>query len=338
MKKFVVGMLACAGVIAASTISFGVIGKVNTDTARVRSEASATSSIVELLSIDDKVEVIEKTGEWYKIKVGNKTGYVSESLLDVEDEVKKEEKTTEETTEAKPATSQEENKTEANAEKSKSEEAKTEESTKPEFKLTEKYKGKLASEVTIKILPSINSMKVAKIEKDAEITVIEIINDWCHIETATYSGWARVKMVEDAVSATTETPVPAPEAVTTEEAKPEEKTETAQNKPGYVNVESVNLRKEKSTSSEKLESLTKNTEVTILGEEDGWYKVKYKSLTGYISKKYLSNKKVEEVTSRASDTARQISESKTTTKEQLVSIEKEKLLILHNLHLVLKHF
>ena len=60
MKKIVVGMLICVLLLAASVISFAVTGKINTDTARVRSEASATSKIVELLSIDDKVEVIEE--------------------------------------------------------------------------------------------------------------------------------------------------------------------------------------------------------------------------------------------------------------------------------------
>ena len=101
MKKLVVGMLACTAMIAASTISFGTTGKVNTDTVRVRSEATASSAIVDLLSIDDKVEVVEETGDWYKVKIGNdKTGYVSKKLLDVEEPVTKaEEKVAEEAAE-----------------------------------------------------------------------------------------------------------------------------------------------------------------------------------------------------------------------------------------------
>ena len=34
---------------------------------------------------------------------------------------------------------------------------------------------------------------------------------------------------------------------------------------------------------EKIDSLTKNTEVTILGEEDGWYKVETKTAWPYSS-------------------------------------------------------
>lgn len=309
MKKLVVGMLTCASMIAASTISFGVTGTVNTDTARMRSEASSSSAIIDLLSIDDKVEVIEESGEWYKIKTNNKTGYISKSLLNVEDKVEKpEETTTNENTE----TTTNEEKTEANTTTEETEQKQEETVVTEENKknLSESYKGKVSSEVTVKILPSINSMDISKIEKDSEITVVEIINDWCHIETNTYSGWARISVVEKSISTETATE-------TEEQTVAEEKTEVEeqnQTKIGYVNVETVNLRKESNTSSEKLDSLKINTQVTILAEKDGWYKVKVKDLTGYISKKFISDKKVEEVTSRASDTARKISE--TTTEQQ----------------------
>ena len=307
MKKITMSILAGVTITAISTISFGATGKVNTDTARIRSEASSDSSIVDLLSIDDKVEIIEESGDWYKIKSGEKTGFVSKSLLDVEGTVDKKttnttvENTTSGQTNSVEQTTTEENKKEEN--NAKNNETTTIEKTESTgtSKITEKYVGKTSSEITIKILPSINSTDIAKIEKDAQITVIEILNDWCHIETNTYSGWTRVKIVENAISSTDKQ-----EEATTEESK-EETTET---KVGYVNVDSVNLRKDKSADSEKLDSLTKNTEVTILGEEDGWYKVKVKDQTGYISKEYISDKKVDEVSSRASDTARQIMEAK----------------------------
>ena len=297
MKKLMVGMLAFTGVLAASTISFGTTGRVNTDTARVRSEASASSAIIELLSIDDKVEVIEESGEWYKIKLEDKTGYISKNLLEVDKTTDKSETAS---TDTKTTTSEEKETTGVAEEKKQEETENAVAAEENKTNVTEAYTGKISTEVTIKILPSINSMDIAKLEKDANIKVIEIINDWCHIETSTYSGWARLKVVEDA------TKTDEPEKPATEETETKTNEETTQTKKGYVNVETVNLRKEKSTSSEKLDSLTKNTEVTILGEEDEWYKVKVNNLTGYISKKYISDKKVEEVTSRASDTARQL--------------------------------
>ena len=311
MKKLTMSILAGVTITAISTISFGATGKVNTDTARIRSEASSDSSIVDLLSIDDKVEIIEESGDWYKVKSGEKTGFVSKSLLDVEGAVdKKNTNTTTSTTSENTTATQTNTVEQATTEENKKEEnsAQNNETTSTEkteatetSKITEKYVGKIASEITIKILPSINSTDIAKIEKDTQVTVVEILNDWCHIETNKYSGWARVKIVENAISSTEKQ-----EEATNEENK-EENTET---KVGYVNVDSVNLRKDKSTDSEKLDSLTKNAEVTILGEENGWYKVKVKDQIGYISKEYISDKKVDEVSSRASDTARQIMEAK----------------------------
>ena len=301
MKKIIGSVIICTALLTIATITFGKTGIINTDTARLRKEASATSTIIDLLSIKDKVEIIEESGDWYKVKAGNQTGYVNKSLIEVEGETKKEENKTEESTEKK-----EEEKT--TTEEEKTQETKEETVTQPEssVRIVEAFKGKLSSEVTIKILPSINSSNIGKIDKDIEFTITEVINDWCHVETATLSGWARIVVVEKSIA--TEENTAANENA---ESKEEEKQETA-TKKGYVNVESVNVRAEKSTSSEKIDSLTKNTEVLILAEEDGWYKVKVNNKTGYISKRYISNKKVEEVTSRASDTARQIAETEPT--------------------------
>lgn len=299
MRKVIVGLLTGATMMVASTVSFGTTGIVNTDNSRVRSKASSDSTILTLVSINDKVEVIEELGDWYKIKADDETGYISKDLIDVEKTTQKEETnlTTESTVTENTTIEQQETTTQ---ESTTQDENKTDEANKKS--LTEDFVGKLASEVTIKILPSINSTNIAKVEKDAQITVVEIINDWCHLETAMYSGWARLNIVESAISTETDNKQE-------EIAEEEQKEETVETKVGYVNVESVNLRKEKDTTSEILDGITKNTEVTILEEDDVWYKVKVKELVGYISKKYISDKKVEEVTSRAADTARQIEQA-----------------------------
>lgn len=324
MKKTKVSMLVIATLVMSSTISFGVTGKVNTDTARMRSEASSESSIIDLLSEDDKVEVIQDSGDWYKITVGEKTGYISKSLVDVEDEVtegKKQEETEPTATTIQETETNETNETnettESNETENKNQEQQEviEEPKIVDSIIKETFKGSISSEITIKILPSINSIDIAKIEKGEEITILEVINNWCHIETSNFSGWALIKKAEDAIAPSEETTETVEEEEQQEETTDTE-TENETNKTGYVNVESVNLRKEKSTESDILDSVTKNTKVTIIGEEDNWYKVKVDNYTGYIAKQYISDKKVEEVTSRASDTARQIMESKEESQEQ----------------------
>ena len=51
-------------------------GVVNTETARMRAEANTTSNIVALVSQDEKVEILEKSGDWYKVKYKDNTGYI----------------------------------------------------------------------------------------------------------------------------------------------------------------------------------------------------------------------------------------------------------------------
>ena len=53
---------------------------------------------------------------------------------------------------------------------------------------------------------------------------------------------------------------------------------------GKVLVETAKLREQADTDSKVLELASQGEEVEILNEEDQWYKVKYKQVTGYIRK------------------------------------------------------
>ena len=53
-----------------------------------------------------------------------------------------------------------------------------------------------------------------------------------------------------------------------------------------VTADVINVRKGPSTSTEVVAMLSKDVECELLGEENGWYKVKYKRYVGYISKDY----------------------------------------------------
>ncbi len=74
-------------------------------------------------------------------------------------------------------------------------------------------------------------------------------------------------------------------AVTEEPKKEEAKKEV------YVTAEGgLNMRKEPSASSEVLAVIPDGTKLVILDEKDDWYKVEYDDQTGWISKKYTSEK------------------------------------------------
>ena len=59
---------------------------------------------------------------------------------------------------------------------------------------------------------------------------------------------------------------------------------------GVVTGNGVNVRAGASKDSEKIGSLNGNEEVTILEEENGWYKIEYKGGTGYVSADYVDKK------------------------------------------------
>ena len=45
-----------------------ITGIVNADTLRLRKEASTDSAVLELLSKDEKVDILEEKDGWYKVK------------------------------------------------------------------------------------------------------------------------------------------------------------------------------------------------------------------------------------------------------------------------------
>jgi len=57
---------------------------VNTDTLNVRSGASADTALVGTLTRNTRVEVLDSSGTWWRIRSGNITGYVNSSYLKAE--------------------------------------------------------------------------------------------------------------------------------------------------------------------------------------------------------------------------------------------------------------
>ena len=65
--------------------SFAVTGEITEITVNMRKEPSTDSKKIMYVTQDDIVEVLEKVGEWYKIKFKGKTGYVFGTYLKVDD-------------------------------------------------------------------------------------------------------------------------------------------------------------------------------------------------------------------------------------------------------------
>ena len=85
MKKQLSIILAflIISVIVTANIVIAATGKVNDNNIRMRKEPNTTSEIITNLYKNDSVEVLEKTGNWYKIKYEGKVGYMRADLIDI---------------------------------------------------------------------------------------------------------------------------------------------------------------------------------------------------------------------------------------------------------------
>lgn len=264
-------IMATVGIISLFFINMSLAAntaKVAVETANLRETADENGKILELLSMDKEVEIIEKTGDWYQIKVDGMTGYVRQDLLTVDEEVAKEE------------TPQKENQ-EEKVEKPKTQENATN---------LELGKYQIIENTKLKIVPVINATDIIEVKKEEQVEVTEIVNGWACVETQTTKGWIRKEKLQK----------PEEKVETNkEEEKPAEKTVI---KTLFVNTTTVNIRKEANTSAEIVTTLPINTAVDVVAEENGWSEVKVSGKEGYISSSLLSETKQQ--TSRKAEAPR----------------------------------
>lgn len=242
--------------------------KVNVETANLRETADESGKILEQLSIGQEIEILEKQSDWYKVKAKGITGYLRADLVSVPNEEKNSTQTNN-VTDTQIATNNQ------------NEENNLIDTQEKNIQIGEKYK--IVKDIKLKIVPVINATDIIEVKQDEEVTVTEIINDWICVETTTTKGWLRKENLK------------------TEETKQEEQTAQAEEKDSeetstktlYINTETANLRKTASTTSEVVTTLSLNSAVNVISEENGWSKVKVGDKEGYISSSLLSDKRQE---------------------------------------------
>lgn len=253
-------------------------GIITEETVRLRKEASTSSNTLSLLAKDAKVEVIEQSGDWYEVKYGDTTGYVHKDYVKLDGE--------------SVATPNEKDDNTGNEASSTEEETTNENSNKVDNVTSESEYKTVGKEQSIYIVPLINSSVINKINANIKLSVIEELNGWVYVTSDEVSGWIRNdKLVnyEEQVTPAEESPI-------------EEEQETQETKTGYIKVDGANLRKEATTTADILTVLYKNTQVTVVSQENGWSKVKTEGLEGYVSSDLISDTKIEQTTTSRSTT------------------------------------
>lgn len=272
-KKSIKSILMLSAVIIISLFFINMslaanTAKVNVETANLRETADESGKILEQLSIGQEIEILEKQSDWYKVKAKGITGYLRSDLVSVPNEEKNSTQTNN-VTDTQIATNNQ------------NEENNLIDTQEKNIQIGEKYK--IAKDIKLKIVPVINATDIIEVKQNEEVTVTEIINDWICVETTTTKGWLRKENLK------------------TEETKQEEQTAQAEEKASeetstktlYINTETANLRKTASTASEVVTTLSLNSAVNVISEENGWSKVKVGDKEGYISSSLLSDKRQE---------------------------------------------
>jgi len=285
--------MAAVGIVSLFFINMSLAantGKVSVETANLRKEADENSSILEQLSMNQEVEILEKQGDWYKVKAKEITGYLRKDLVTVSNEEQIANQTNTQNNQAEQATNQTNtvaNQTEQNA-------VSANNTNDTQEKAIELGKQTIGEDTKLKIVPVINATDTIEVKKGEEVTVIEVINNWVCVETKNTKGW----IVKDKIQKAEQT---------------QESNTTAQTtiKTAYTNSATVNVRKEASKNSSIVTKLAINTAVEVTAEENGWSKVKVSGNEGYILTTLLSDKKQE--TSRSSTTRNETTKTQTTT-------------------------
>ncbi len=302
-KKNIKSIVMLAGISIVAlffiNISFAAnTAKVSVETANLRETADTNSKILELLSQNQEVTILEQEGEWYKVKAQGITGYLRQDVITVNGNTQNttEQANTEQTTSNK----QEETTTNQENQTNETETPKT--NTENENQNKDENTKKVVEDTKLKIVPAINATETIEVKKDQEVTIIEKINGWVCIEVETVRGWIR----EDKLKSAQEEQPTNNQEQTEQQSTEQPAAQTAEKllKTLYVNTETINLRQEANTTSEIVAKLKLNTTVEVYEELDGWYRVKVEGKAGYISSSLLSDKK-QEVTSRSSTTPRQ---------------------------------
>lgn len=320
-------------IIFASSVTIAVTktkGKVVTETLRLRKEASLESTVLDLLSKDDEVEIIAEEGDWYKVNFKTYTGYVSKEYISKNDD-------SEGSTNSKQEDNKnEDNKSEDNKDEKNNDENKNQTPTNENNEKNKSLVNKQAmtnSDLNVYILPLINSNIIGSLKQDTKVDIVNITGLWAYIKTENITGWIRVDKISVTDSNDTQnnntnnqnkdnpeqtTNQNNPENQTNNQKDNNETTTTSNEKEYtpknyYIKSSAVNIRSKSTTSSDVVTTLTQNTQVKVVGEEGDWYKVEVNGKSGYILKSLLSASKVE-VTSRSSNQDR--SSNNTETKKQ----------------------
>lgn len=335
-KMFFTLLSILAFVILFTNIAKADTVRVTTETLNLREKPSTDSNIVALISIGEECEVISEEGDWYEVKYGDYTGYISKEYAELVGKTNSDnsdndgksnsqsddkntntdannqnsvdsENTVSDNSTSKDTTS--DNTTSDNATSGNS--ASDAQNSSDVVKL----EGKINKNTNVKIVPLISSSNIASIKANEEVMVITVMKNWVYIQADEVSGWVR----SDAITVTevkennnkdndqnSDTGTDDNQDDDKDDENSNDKTnddskdsETSFEEKTMYTEDYVNIRKEPSTTADIIMTVEENTALKVIGEEGDWYKVDTSEGEAYVIKSALSSERTQ-TTSRGS--------------------------------------
>lgn len=306
--------------------SYAATGKAKVSSLRIRETPSTDAKVLEVLAAGDSVEILGEEGNWYKISAKGYTGYTSKEYIETEGNVtinQMQQNSNQGNTSSENDTQPDNNVIDTtnvennNQNNSQNIENNIDANNQQQNNVVVNKICKVTDDAQIYILPILTAETIGSVKTGEEVNLINIAGLWSFIQTDSIKGWVRVdKLSSEKVEVSggenniqnTEAPEDNKENSQDNEAnaqqpvqQPVQQEQNQQQtaftpKKMYVNATAVNIRNASNTTADIIASVTINTEISVQGEENGWYKIAINGSTGYIRKDLLSDNKTETTT------------------------------------------
>lgn len=270
MKKIKILLIIVVLFIVSSTIVLAKSGTTTTDSVNLRNKPSTSSDVIKSLSKNESLEILEESGDFYKVLYKGRVGYVSKKFVSVAGESAS--TNTIETTNTTSST----NTTTSTTNVTTTTEATTTAANSDSSNLAiGSYK--LSADSDVYVLPVLYALKNGSLKKGDTVNVITVTPNWVYISNNNISGWVFKTSIEGAEKTTT----------TGTTTATTEATITAKNVV-TVNADAVNIREKPSTSSDILGSVGKGRKLEVISKSGDWTQVQFNKVKGYILSKFVS--------------------------------------------------
>lgn len=335
-KMFFTLLSILAFVILFTNIAKADTVRVTTETLNLREKPSTDSNIVALISIGEECEVISEEGDWYEVKYGDYTGYISKEYAELVGKTNSDNSDDDGKSniqsDGKDTNTDANNQNSVDSENTVSDNSTSKDTTSdnttsdnatsdnssgdaPNSSDVVKLEGKINKNTNVKIVPLISSSNIASIKANEEVMVITVMKNWVYIQADEVSGWVRsdaitVTEVKENNSKDNDKNSDKGTDDNQDDGKDDENSsdktnddskdsETSFEEKTMYTEDYVNIRKEPSTTADIIMTVEENTALKVVGEEGDWYKVDTSEGEAYVIKSALSSERTQ-TTSRGS--------------------------------------